>query len=185
MSKHYETNSMYPYSSRAFQRYQEHDVCPNTMKPTQCTSTCQELSNDIKSMTYVQTLWNQLNVPLLVKSFPTISRAWRMSKHYQTNSMYLFSSRAFQRYQELDEKPYRFERSQSGKQNKQTTFLNRYHRTWARFNTNYIIFKNVNNFQKIYFTFNIYKNCWRKIKNLRKYLRINHLLKMECSKLIN
>ncbi len=25
MSKHYETNSMYPYSSRAFQRYQEHD----------------------------------------------------------------------------------------------------------------------------------------------------------------
>jgi hypothetical protein len=24
MSKHYETNSMYPFSSRAFQRYQEH-----------------------------------------------------------------------------------------------------------------------------------------------------------------
>ncbi len=77
MSKHYETNSMYLYLSRAFQRYQEHDVCPNIMKPTQCTLTCQELSNDIKSMAYVQTLWNQLNVPLLIKSFPTIPRAWR------------------------------------------------------------------------------------------------------------
>jgi len=90
-----------------------------------------------------------------------------MSKHYETNSMYLFSSRAFQRYQELDERPYRFERSQSGKQNKQTTFLNRYHRTWARFDTNYIIFKNVNNFQKKCI-FNIYKILLKENKESEK-----------------
>ncbi len=61
-------------------------LCPNTMKPTRSTSTHQELSNDIKSTMYVQTLWNQLNVPFSHQEFSNDIKAWRKA-HYRLRDL--------------------------------------------------------------------------------------------------
>jgi hypothetical protein len=68
--KHYETNLVHPSSSSAFQCYEEWGW--NIMKPTWCTLPRQVLSNVTKSE--VETLWNQLGAPFLVKCFPTLPR---------------------------------------------------------------------------------------------------------------
>jgi len=51
----------------------------------------------------------------------------QMSKHYETNLMYPLLIKTFPTIPRAWRKALWFERSQSGKQNKQTTFLNRYH----------------------------------------------------------
>ncbi len=63
---------MYPYLSRAFQRYQEHGVCPNTIKPTQCTSSHQELSNDTKSLTKSPIVLRDLKVANKTNKLPSL-----------------------------------------------------------------------------------------------------------------
>jgi hypothetical protein len=63
---------MYPYLSRAFQRYQEHGACPNTMKPTQCTSSHQELSNDTKSLTKSPIVLRDLKVANKTNKLPSL-----------------------------------------------------------------------------------------------------------------